>query len=162
MLKIIHADLFDYAAPGSIIAHGCNMQGVMGAGFAREIRYRFPKAFLEYRRVYSEGQLELGSFILVHTKGYNIYNCITQERYGRDPRIVYVDYKALRQSLKHVANYSAANDLPIHIPFIGAGHAHGDPDILMNIFEEIFVRTNAVLYLQQDNHGHSNHPKHSR
>lgn len=150
MLKIIEGNLFDYAAPGSIIAHGCNMQGRMGSGFADEIRRRFPLAFLYYWIAWRKRQLKLGMFIQVYCGPYSIYNLITQEFYGRDKSIVYVDYEALKKSLEYVARDCQIYQKTAHLPFIGGGLANGDRDKILGIFKEVFAKVDAMLYLKKD------------
>lgn len=101
--------------------------------------------------------LKLGQWLLVHEKGMCIYNLITQEVYGDDMDEVYVDYDAVRKGLKVVQKYGSTYDLPIHMPFIGGGLAHGDKDRLMAIFEEVFATTDAMLYIPHPRkalHGH--------
>jgi O-acetyl-ADP-ribose deacetylase (regulator of RNase III) len=150
MLKIVTGDLFDYAAPGSIIAHGCNLQGVMNSGFAKQIRLRFPENYLAYRQAWRERALELGSFILVNCSTHHIFNALIQVRYGRDPAIQYVEYAAVKKSLRHAADYGRAYNVPIHLPLIGGGLGGGDSTELLHIFEEVFIHTQAVLYIQKD------------
>lgn len=150
MLKIVTGDLFDYAAPGSMIAHGCNLQGVMNAGFAKLIRLKFPKNYLAYHQAWRENVLELGSFILVNCKDYLIFNALIQVNYGRNPNVQYVDYTAVKQSLQHAANYSRANNTPVHFPLIGGGLGGGDSIKLLHIFEEVFTHAQAALYIPKD------------
>lgn len=150
MLKITYGDLFEYAAENSIIAHGCNAQGVMGSGFAKQLRQRFPIAYLNYRIAFIEGGLELGGYVLVSTKKRHVFNCITQRDYGRDKETVYVDYSAVHKSLSHVAQHSKKYNYPVHIPLIGGGLANGHKDTLIGIFEEVFEDVNCVLYLSEN------------
>lgn len=148
MLKIVHGDLFEHAVGACVIAHGCNKLGKMGSGFAVEIRNRFPVNFLEYRQLCLNNRLKLGEWLCVHEDGKAIFNLITQETYGNDPNVVYVDYAAVEKGLRAVEWYGRTYNLPIHFPLIGGGKAHGDKQKLMAIFEEVFAKSkNAVLYL---------------
>ena len=45
-LNIINDDLLN--SPDRIIVHGCNAQGVMGAGVAKAIRTKYPEAYSNY------------------------------------------------------------------------------------------------------------------
>lgn len=150
MLKITEGDLFEYAAPGSIIAHGCNSLGVMGSGFADEIRRRFPMVHLHYLMLGRKRQLKLGSYVQVYTRGYSIYNLITQKDYGRDKDVVYVDYDALAKSLKYVADYCHTHKETAHFPLIGGGLANGDKDRLISIYTDTFKHSDGILYLKKD------------
>lgn len=147
MLKILKGNLFEYAVPRCIIAHGCNAQGKMKSGFAKQLRRIYPRAYLQYRLAYIEGNLKVGDWILVNCRGVEVFNAITQEYYGRNKDVVYVDYSAVESTLKHIAKHALKEDLPIHMPFIGGGLANGNRDQLMSIFESVFKQNNAMLYL---------------
>ena len=146
MLKIKDGNVFNYAAEGSVIAHGCNAQGKMGSGFAREIRTRFPRAYLHYRDAFYRGGLELGSYVLVHEKKFDIFNAIIQMYYGREKK-VYVDYDAVKKSLTACGEYAGRYNKLVHFPLIGGGLAGGDKDKLISIYEEAFANVDATLYL---------------
>jgi O-acetyl-ADP-ribose deacetylase (regulator of RNase III) len=148
MLKITEGNLWTSAAPPCVVAHGCNPLGKMGAGFAKEVQDRFPENFLEYRQWCFNGRVKVGQWLLVHESDFSIFNLITQETYGNDPAVVYVDYEAVEKGLKVVAEYGQTYKLPIHLPFIGAGKANGDPKRLRAIMEEVFAETDAMLYLR--------------
>lgn len=145
MLKTLSGDLFTYALADSIIAHGCNLQGVMNSGFAKQLRRKYPRAYLEYREAFREGGLELGDYLLVHCKGMDIFHCMTQRYYGRDKEVVYVDYDAVRKSLAQCAAYATRYNKTVYLPFIGGGLANGDQGRLMDIFTEVFKDTDAIL-----------------
>lgn len=117
--------------------HGCNAQGVMGSGVAKIIKDMYPKAFEVYASQHP--YYILGEVIPVQvTDELTIINAITQEWFGTDKR--HADYDAIRQAMKgaqHVMN-SKVYDGPreLHMPFIGAGLAGGDPDTILAIMEE--------------------------
>ena len=150
MLKIIEGNLFDYAEKGSLIAHGCNSQGVMNAGFAKEIRRRFPLAYLEYYDAYKHGGTKVGAYILVYCNNFAIFHAITQLYYGKTG-VDYLDYKALESTMKHTAIHSNSYDTPVHLPLIGGGLAGGNQERIMNILTDVFKNTNATLYLKENN-----------
>lgn len=63
------------------IGHGCNCQGVMGAGIAAEFRRRYPRMFRTYRDKCHAGQFMLGDFyayIPAMSPPRMIYNLATQ------------------------------------------------------------------------------------
>lgn len=43
------------------IAHGCNTQGLMGAGVARLVRNKYPAAYEQYRRACDDGSFKVGT-----------------------------------------------------------------------------------------------------
>lgn len=131
-----------------IIVHGCNAQGVMGSGVAKQLRATYPEIFthysqhLETKRVL--GLPALGSIAYSHvTDDLIIANCITQEYYGRDGR-KYVRYEALRKCLHYLSVHIAA---PIHIPYlIGAGLGGGDEKTILEIFNKTLYNNNLHFH----------------
>lgn len=127
----------------SIIVHGCNCLGIMGAGIAAQFKDHVPVVYAQYRLVYlsdserfgASNTLKLGSAQSVHT-GYGNYviNGMTQQDIGGG---VQVDYDAIRSVFKQVnetANALRSNS--INFPLIGCGLAGGDWDIVSKIIEE--------------------------
>ncbi len=135
----------------SIIAHGCNAQGVMGSGVAKAIRAKYLYAYDSYRRTYEKQNrsLELGQVICAHSIGKpTIANCITQEFYGRNPNIMYVNYDAIVECMKNINQYKCmVNDSPcVAMPKIGAGLGHGDWNIISNIIETELTEIQPIVY----------------
>ena len=109
-----------------IIVHGCNAQGVMGSGVAKQLRAKYPQIFedyvahLELCKIEDVPVLGFVSYTQVSKELY-IANAITQEFYGRDGK-QYVDYSALLYALSRTARYATDAQLPVHLPYIiGAG-----------------------------------------
>lgn len=165
MLKVIKGNLWDLIPSGAVVAHGCNAQGVMSSGFAKQIKDMFPDAYEEYLNLFPynphnrprgigeyyddyNGKSMLSKWVVVQCPG-NIYiaNVITQQYYGRDPNVKYVSYQAVVEGLSSLAKYANENRLPIYMPFIGGGLANGNRDVLMALFEEIFEETEAYLVI---------------
>ena len=48
MVEYVKGNLFD--EPQEIIVHGCNARGVMGAGFAKDLKEKYPENYKEYRK----------------------------------------------------------------------------------------------------------------
>lgn len=153
MLTVKTGNLFDCKKLDRIIAHGCNSKGVMGSGFALEIRNRFPEAYLTYVREHKIKPLELGEVVWKEcSDGTIIANVITQEFYGRDKNCVYVDYDAVYTGLIQVSAMNIIrykNLKEIHLPMIGGGLANGDHDRLLNIYNDAFSHTKAILWLKE-------------
>lgn len=147
MLQVVEGDLWAGATGKCVIAHGCNSLGVMGAGFAAQLRVRYPLAFLEYRSMCLNNRIKVGTWQIVHENDKAITHLITQETYGNDPDVVYVDYDAVEKGMKVVQTYCRLYGQVAHFPLIGGGLAHGDTGRLMEIFERIFKHTDAVLHL---------------
>ena len=128
-----------------VIVHGCNAQGVMGGGFALQVKERYPKAFSEYVKFCDnhKGPL-LGSvqFIQV-TDSLVIANAITQDLYGTNKR--QVDYEAVARCFEVIK--MAHSDSNIHYPMIGAGLGGGKWTIIYAIINETLKDCNHTLWI---------------
>lgn len=137
MFTVKKGNLFENVERGFIM-HGCNAQGVMGSGVAKIIRDKYPIAYEKYAE--QAPHYILGEVIPVIVEpNLVIVNAITQEFYGTDR--VQVDYDAVEQAcraVKHLANSGIIESNDIYFPFIGAGLAGGDKEILLNIFKRQF------------------------
>lgn len=125
-----------------IIVHGCNCQGVMGAGIAAQVVKRFPTAYEVYRKQYeSELGLGLGEITFAEVAPFKfIVNANTQFSCGGDKR--YVDYEAVAKcfekvkALAEIIEESNGRSLDIIFPKIGAGLAGGNWTIIETIILE--------------------------
>lgn len=138
MFNIRVGDIFEGCENGYIM-HGCNAQGVMGSGVARIIRNKYPKAYERYAE--QRPNYILGEVIPVKVADdLTIINAITQDLYGTDKR--HADYDAIRQAMKGAKHLVTTDQFSttreLHMPFIGAGLAGGDPaTILAIMYEEL-------------------------
>lgn len=153
-----------------LIAHGCNAQGVQGAGFAKVLADRYPRNSKFFRETHAKylqegnSHLPLGAVVWHQHKpvkwgerpwfyepGRVIGNVITQKNYGRDPNVRYVDYDAVREGFSRVAGRAVSKfkTREIGIPMIGAGLGGGDwkviSEILTSIGKEHNVRFTVVV-----------------
>lgn len=128
-----------------IIIHGCNDQGVMGSGFAKELRETYPKAYDTYVRHHKEHGLKLGE-VIVHweTPELAIANAITQSGFGRDGKR-YVSYKAIHDCFENMATLALHTGLDLHYPLIGAGLGGGDWSIIQPVIQSAIVTVSPVL-----------------
>jgi O-acetyl-ADP-ribose deacetylase (regulator of RNase III) len=153
MIKISFDDIF--TTTNSLIVHGCNAQGVMGSGFAAEVKIKFPGAFSEYVKMvneYSKGSPELlgkvSYYNCEYTNSNMIANAITQQHYGRDTTLRYVNYKAVQDCFRQIA--AELRQTPVSLinsvrfPQIGAGLGNGDWSIISQII------TNELRDIEQD------------
>lgn len=152
-MKIVykHGDLMK--AEEAFIAQGCNAKGVMGSGVAKLLRDADEYIFTSYADVFREqgNVLHLGQTIWVDSKLLNkvVINVITQENYGRDTNVVYVDYDGLRNGFREINDFCAmSTEKPaIAMPLIGAGLANGKWSIISQIIEEEAINFTPVVYL---------------
>jgi len=155
-MKIIYkkGDMFLHVFPEGqckVFAHGCNLQGVMGSGVAKQIKEKYPWAYEIYKQGCNEPFSNIGdvypAFYLACDDAI-IYNCITQEYFGRDKNTVYVDYYALRKCMQFINEESEYDSkVPeVVMPKIGAGLANGDWDIISKIIEEESTYFQPIVY----------------
>ena len=137
------------------IIHGCNAQGRMGSGFAKELRSRFPHAYDDYIAAYEAGnnRLKLGS-VVYHAAETDliIANAITQEFYGYDGS-KYVSYDAIDdvfKELNHTASLlktvSGKEEVHFHFPKIGSALGGGDWDVIESIINNRVTEATKNLY----------------
>lgn len=119
--------------------HGCNAQGVMGSGVAKQLRAKYPYIYMDYQESLCVMRISkynpLGQVVFSWV-GPDLYvaNAITQEFYGSDGR-QYVDYLALEQALDKTVEFANRKNLPVHVPYlIGAGLGGGSEKIILDIF----------------------------
>lgn len=143
MSEITHRNGNLLAAPQRIIAHGCNARGVMGSGAAKDIKQAYPGAFEAYRDKFERDGLNLGEVIPWVGDTRIVLNLITQENYGREPGVVYVDYEAVRTCMRRIETaakrHQAAGAGAFHeyrevaFPRIGSGLGGGSWDQIAEI-----------------------------
>ncbi len=122
-----------------ILAHGCNMHGVMGSGVAKLVKEMYPKAFERYRKDLTGG-FPLGSVSVwspqeTGTVEFLVASCLTQEDMGYDGKR-YVSYDAIDSCFNILNIISIKAGLPIHIPRIGAGLGGGSWDVIAEIIRD--------------------------
>lgn len=137
-MRYVKGNLFN--APEKIIAHGCNMQGVMGAGIAKIIKEKYPLAFAAYQLAHKTTGLRLGDAIIWQDfpNNFIVANLITQDNYGRGSRLV--NYEACALAFDKLAdtfdNYDTGKT-SIAIPKIGAGLGGGSWEVIEAIIKEV-------------------------
>ncbi len=145
------------------LAHGCNAQGVMGSGVAKEVKERYPECFNVYvgqleewkKNLPSvEEEVRFGGGILGRVIDYfdardsiTIFNCITQDFYGRTGKR-FVDYGAVSRCFDRINSHMVhlgAYEYPIYLPKIGAGLGGGDWSIISNLIENSCTKIHPVV-----------------
>ena len=119
-----------------IIMHGCNAQGVMGAGVAKAITDKYPQCYVNY--LHSKDEYRLGKVIwYFHDYGGSllIANVITQQYCGRDNKR-YVNYTALATGFSKVFDFNEGKKHPVYFPKIGAGLGGGDWNIIEQLIND--------------------------
>lgn len=132
-----------------VIVHGCNAQGRMGSGIAKEVRERFPAAYDVYYTEFSTKGLKLGSLTeIAITPNVMLFNAITQQNYGYDGK-KYVKYDAVYDAFNCISlilsdellNEAGLKSYSLNFPLIGAGLAGGNWDVISTIIDTTVPNT---------------------
>lgn len=98
----------------------------MKSGIAGKIRKKWPQVYEDYKQWEANHGLKLGDVIYTKiAEDLIIASMITQEFYGRDKSILYVDYNAISLGFERLGVVARNLKLPIHYPLIGCGLANG-------------------------------------
>lgn len=118
MVKYLeYGDIFNLEGI-SCYAHGCNCAGAMGKGIALQFKERYPKMYLEYKRLCKEGKFSLGEvFIYENGNSEFVFNLGTQKSWR-----VKADLNAIKTALENMLLFASKNNIEqIALPKIGAG-----------------------------------------
>ena len=132
-----------FSISSGIIVHGCNAQGVMGSGIAKEVKARYPDCFNSYYSVCKglQDQPILGCTINYSVPGKDvvIVNGVTQLNYGREVGKRYISYAAVQEVFEDVLALSLKTGLEVNYPLLGAGYGGGDWSVISAIIESVFA-----------------------
>lgn len=152
MIEYIHKNLT--TVTHGIVAHGCNCKGKMGAGVAKDIKEKWPKAFDGYLYMLTEMSkqpvgVKPGAVLFVRVEETPISqiivaNMLTQQNYGREP-IRYADPVAIKKAMKHVMRRAKEEDLPVYMSRVGCnlGGLDWDTDV-RPIIEELDTNERTI------------------
>lgn len=143
----------------NIIIHGCNAQGKMQSGFAKELRSRFPGAYDAYMKEFNKNSsLKLGTNVIYyHSDNLVIVNAITQRYYGRDGK-KYVSYDAVDDCMRELNELLGLDStvtqlldnkpcIDVHFPKLGADLGGGDWNVIEQIIDNRIVNARKHLYI---------------
>jgi len=157
MTRIVYKSGDLLAADEMVIGHGCNAQGVMGAGIAAAIKQTYPGAYHAYRDQHQVKGLKVGDVIVWASPSRVVLNMVTQEFFGRDKNRVYVDYPGIGRAMEfvekmaqqHLSDKRGAFHASPHLalPKIGAGLANGDWDQIAGIIEDEIRSIDVTVYV---------------
>lgn len=116
-----NGDVFSTTA--KILAHGANIEGVMGAGVAKTLREKFPKNYNAYKFFCENGLAVAGEWYANNDDNPGeliVLNLFTQDKPGRNAR-----YEWVAQSLLNFADFYSEQSFgfgkTIALPEIGSG-----------------------------------------
>jgi O-acetyl-ADP-ribose deacetylase (regulator of RNase III) len=107
-----------------VIIHGCNSDGVMGAGLAAQVQYQYPQAYNDYLAKHTVFGLDLGTNVITYVNDdLIIVNAITQQRPGRDASKLLILSCLLQVIVEGSYSTTFLNALRhgFHFPQIGCG-----------------------------------------
>ena len=138
MLRYVDGNLFDSKADA--LAQGCNTQGKMGAGIAKEFRERFPDMYTDYKKRCEEGRFQPGTgYMFEHPEKPHIINLATQDREGA--RLLYVE-----SALEWLKNsYDELGIESIAIPRIASGLGGMEWDVVHSSLKKKLSESPLVI-----------------
>lgn len=150
-IELVKGCLLDAFDKGdvSIIGHCCNMQHVMGAGIAKQIKQRYPQAFIADGHWHKQHKDTRAFFstalapIAGDTKQGIIFNLYGQVRYGRETR--HLHYGLIARALNAMA-YHCSNETVGFNYNMGCGNAGGDWTVVYELIEASFKSINVKIY----------------
>jgi O-acetyl-ADP-ribose deacetylase (regulator of RNase III) len=157
-MPIIRGNILDQTH--GIIGHQVNCQLVMGAGLAKQIRDKYPRAFTQYRDVFAKIKIakRLGKAQIVEVVRPTLYIANLFGQYNFLPRHVkHTDYPALTMALRQLRmwrNNIKGKDFPIYLPFgLGCGLAGGEWRVVEGIIRDVLPDATIVKLPEQLNKG---------
>lgn len=134
-----------------IIIHQVNAQGVMGSGFAKNIKEKYPQHYEDYIEIcdkYPNFEDRMGKIVTTKIKdNLYIFGVFGQLEYGRDLNICYTNYESLEKGLREakrcldIIEEKIGKELRVFVPSnIGSGLANGEKNIIHSMLYRIFTR----------------------
>lgn len=132
-MSIVHRRGSIFTTNASVIVNTVNCAGVMGAGIAREMRFRYPDMFERYRVAAELGRIVIGQVHLDQECAPWILNFPTKKHWRHPSRLTY-----LRQGLEAFRRRSQEGDFTsIAFPLLGAAHGGIEPEVSKGLMVEM-------------------------
>lgn len=149
-IQYVSGDLFANAYQVQAFAHGCNCQGVMGKGIAKQFRQVYPEMYAEYRRMCKAEPRQFNpgdSFLWKEAEKPWVFNLATQDTYGK----VAATYEAVEQALANMRNQAEREKITsIAMPKIGAGYGKLEWPKVAELIEGAFQGWEGNLFIYSD------------
>lgn len=142
-MKTLNQDILDVNI--GIIVHSVNCKGTWGAGLAKSLKHKYPKAYDDYIKYLNSFKMPyyaLGSIIHTRIKDLYVVSAVTQYDVSVTQRRT--EYSAVIEAMRSLNNYIKTHrvDLPLYFPYgIGCGLGGGDWNIVSNIIEDTFPKS---------------------
>lgn len=146
MLPIIVQDITKI--PSGIIMHQVNIEGVMGAGLAKQIAEKWPKVEKEYKDYCNERPYPLGEFLILEAEpDIHIANIFGQSLYVPSHSLIATNYNAVDMALRILKDEKIMGQYPIYVPYLmGCNLGGGDWHIYSYLIEKYFP--NAIVCIK--------------
>jgi len=147
VVQYVNGDIFINRFNAQAVAHGCNIQGVMGAGIAVQFKKRYPEMFKVYRQMCQEQCITVGDCFWWEEKDKPIvFNLMTQPDCGG------ATYDGIRESLLEMRKIATKKPriTSIAMPKIGAGLGGLNWEIIKCLIEKVFDGWNGILYIYEE------------
>jgi len=132
------------------IVHGCNAEGVMGAGVALAIKNKYMGCYDAYRNHFEDFGLKVGEVIpYIVNDDLIIWNAITQESYGSFGR--HVSYDGVEETLAQIEyGMKIFQHMPavLNFPMIGSGLGGGKWPIIEAIIDNTITAEKVLWVLE--------------
>ncbi|HEY9760069.1 MAG TPA: macro domain-containing protein [Oculatellaceae cyanobacterium] len=147
-IRFVSGDIFLNEHKVQAFAHGCNCQGVMGAGIAVIFKKEYPEMFNEYRRrcKAKPREFNIGDAFLWKENGKPfVFNLGTQESPGR-----HATYQAVEKALTNMIRQAGVEGITsIAIPRIGSGYGGLKWEKVREVVEKVFERWPGNLFVYE-------------
>lgn len=129
-IKHIKGDLLDFPDGISVILHGCNIHGVMGAGIAAQIAKRYPCAYEVDQLCHEEGTNKLGNISLGFLKDNKVIVNLYQQTLSANKEERNLNFEALYRAMEKTREWldglDNKDDIILGFPLgLGSGLAIG-------------------------------------
>ena len=151
MIKFFNGDLLKSGC--DIICHQVNEYGVMGAGIAKQIKEKYPKAFADYTKAIKEAKSKgknLPMFVLSkQPDSVVVANMFTQRNGKTDLELLHnaavllsmqiIDLFITKVKINEMTGMFFDRPFRVGIPYkYGCGIAKGDWENVLKIWEDVF------------------------
>ena len=129
-----------------IIVHQVNCKGVMGAGFAKQVRDRYPELYMQYRIMCQSATSKdlLGKIMIYEAEDKIIVNMFSQDDYGNG--VQQTDYEAMDKALNTLRTIYP-KDIIIAPYKIGCGLGGGEWSVVSKILQKYNIQTSTNIQL---------------
>lgn len=141
------------------VVHGCNAQGVMGSGLAKQVKFKFPPAYKAYKEHEEHaGMNMLGDISMspIMNDGrdfghFRIINAVTQQNYGTNKNVRYTSYDAVDATfakIKRTLRGMAVRSAVIAIPHkFASDRGNADWGVVKDLIKNQLKDTYLTLYI---------------